>query len=569
MIMLMQKLRRHIKYVLFIALAGFAALIFFQWGANITGMKGGQETNIAKIDGIPISYTQYTRFAQSKGQELRGVSQDEIWNMMIEEIIWNKLVKKEKIAVTDKELWEIIKSNPPREIFESEYMKNENGEFDFGKYHELLRAPQSRAWLIEYEINLRRQIPREKIRSLISTFGCVSPNEDSITLAAQTVAYDISYISLPLYRARHFLQISDAEVEEYYNKNREELANKEAKILKYVFFEKAASRYDSTEAREDLEDFIARIKEGEDFLEVAREVSDDTTVVKRFVGPTGLKPYLMKVYEKLKNDEMSDIIQASRGFEVIKRIEEGLIYKVFVRIDISPTTVGEIYDKIMSFKDAAREYGFDSAAVDFDLTVHRTYPLNKENMTFPVRNKEGLVKFLSKTSITEIGGPFSSLGGYYLFALDSIIPKTYPEFEDIKSKVKGEMERERLKVIVRDRLNHIHSRLITNTSMEEAVSEDTVVVFNDRKNVTLMQIQGALGGEFAGAVAKLEQNQISSPLIVDWAGYIIRCDKKVDNPFDSTMLLTLQMKRQQRLQQITTQIFTPNKIEDNRDLFFE
>ncbi len=569
MIMLMQKLRKHIKYVLFVALAGFAALIFFQWGANITGMKRGQETNIAKIDGIPISYTQYTRFAQSREQEFRGVSHDEIWNMMIEEIIWNKLIQKEKITVTDEELWEIIKSNPPREIFESEYMKNENGEFDFGKYQELLRAPQSRAWLIEYEYSLRRQIPREKIRSLVSSFGWVSPSEDSIALAAQTVKYDISYISLPLYRARYFLQISDTEAEQYYNSNREEFASPESKILKYVFFDKKPSPYDSTEAKERLEDFIARIKEGEDFLEVAMEVSDDTVIVKRFEGASGLKPYLMKVYRNLKKGEMSGIIQASRGFEVIKRIDEGLIHKVFVRIDISPTTVGEIYDRIMSFKEAAHEYGFDSVAIDFDLTVRKTYPLSKDNMTFPVRNTEGLVKFLSKAKMGEIGGPFSSLGGYYIFTLDSIIPKTYPKFEVIKSKVKGEMEQDRLRVIVKDRLNLIHSQLVANTSMEQIIAEDTVVVLHDRKAMTLMQIQGALGGEFAGAVAKLEQNQISSPLIVDWAGYIIRCDKKLDNPFDSTMLLTLQMKRQQRLQQITTRIFTPKKIEDNRDLFFE
>ncbi|GAJ00734.1 unnamed protein product, partial [marine sediment metagenome] len=78
-----------------------------------------------------------------------------------------------------------------------------------------------------------------------------------------------------------------------------------------------------------------------------------------------------------------------------------------------------------------------------------------------------------------------------------------------------------------------------------------------------------LGHEFAGVVATLGTNQISQPLILDWAGYIIRCDLKEVNPFDSTMVTFLQMKRQARLIALTADIFTPKKIEDYRDEFFE
>ena len=567
--MLMQKLRKHIKYVLIVALVGFAALIFFQWGANVTGTGGTQKTDIAKIDGIPVSYTEYSRFIRQKEQEIKGISRDEIWSLMLEEIMWNNLIRKERIRVTDEEILAVIRNNPPREIYESEYMKGETGEFDFSKYYELLRAPQSRAWLLEYEYNLRRQIPREKLRSLMSSFGWISPFEDSLGIAAQTNKYDVSYLMMPLFRARNLLEISEEEMKEYYNENQQEFINPELRILKFVFFEKKPSHYDTLEARESIQDFINRIEEGEDFLEVAKEVSDDTVIVKSFEGKLGLKPYLMNVYNELKNGEVSDIIQAPHGFEVIKRVRKGLIYKVKIDVEVSLTTIGEIYDKVMSFKETAQEVGFDSAGVELDLQVRETYPLDKNNITFPVRNTEGLTAFLSKAKKGKIGGSFNSMGGYYLFVLDSIIPETHPTFEDIMPKIKHKMEKDRLKGIIANWLDKVHNQLISGKTMEAIASEDTLVVLREMKDVTLMQLQTSLGGEFAGAVAILSTNQISQPLVLNWAGYIVRCDRKEVNPFDSTMVTLLQMKRQARLTALTANIFAPKKIEDYRDEFFE
>jgi len=566
---MMQTLRKKTRIILFIVLAGFAALIFFQWGFNIMGIKEQKETNIAEINGTPISYREYLRFYESKKQEQRGTSSEDIWNLMIEEFMWQDLVRKERVGVNDKELWEVIKSNPPQAIYESEYMQDENGKFDFNKYYELLRSPQSRSWLLSYESDLRRQIPKEKVRSLLSTFGWVSPYEDSIEVLKQTTKYNIASLSIPIYRARGLLNLSEEDLRTYYKKNKEKFKEPERRVLKYVFFPKRPSHYDSLDARERLEDFLLRIEEGEDFLTVAREVSDDTSIVISFEGEAGLKPYLMRVYKKLKDGEVSDIIQASRAFEVIKRVRKGLVYKVRANIEVSATTRGEINDKIISFKEAVQEIGFDSAAAEIELPVSSTHAIAVENLTFPVRDKERLRKFLSKVKKGEVGGPFSSIGGYYLFTLDSMIPEHYPAFEKIKGKVEATMERELLKETVKDRLERAYEELVSGTAMEEVAARDTLLYFSYSRDINLGQIQVRYGGEVAGLVFGLEQGQISRPLMLDWAGYIVRCDKKEVSPFDSTMLTYLQMKRQVRLEQIWMKVFTPQEIKDNRDQFFE
>lgn len=566
--MLMQKLRKNIKYVFIIALAGFLLLIFFQWGANITGGQDRPQTDIAKIDGVPVSFREYIGFARAKEAENKGITGDQIWALLLEEMMWNQLIREEKIRVTDAEILAIIRNNPPREIYESEHMRNEQGEFDHNKYLELLKAPQSRAWLLEYEYNLRREVPREKLRSLLSSFGWTSPFEDSIGFALQMNRYDIAYLQMPMFRARGLLDITDDEAAQYYASHIEDFTEPEQRVLKFVFFEKKPSNYDTLEARERIEDFITRLDEGEDFLELAREVSDDTLITIDFQSSAGIKPYLMNVYETLKNGEVSGIINAPQGFEIIKRIAKGKIYKIKAEIEVSQTTIGEIYDMILSFKETAREIGFDSSAAELDLQVHQTYPLNLDNVNFPVRNTERFAEFVADVKAGEIGGPFSSLGGYYLLTLDSIIRQKKPTFEDIASKVKAALEKEKLPVIMTEYLDQAYAQITMGQSFEELASKDTMLFFRDQKDLNLAQIQMGLGGEFAGLVATLEQGQLSRPLILDWAGYIVRCDRKITVSFDSTMIMPIQMKKQSRLQELSMDLFTPKKIEDNRDDFF-
>lgn len=132
------------------------------------------------------------------------------------------------------------------------------------------------------------------------------------------------------------------------------------------------------------------------------------------------------------------------------------------------------------------------------------------------------------------------------------------------------MEKGKLKQAMAIYLDKINKQLRLGETMETVASKDSLVLFrNDLKGVGLAQIKSSYGDEFAGVVATLGPNQISPPLFTDWAGYVIRCDKKIDLPFDSTMVVLLQMKRQMRLQQLSMNLFTPQKIEDNRDEFFE
>ncbi len=570
---MMQNFRRNTRIVLFIVVAAFALLIFFQWGLDITGISGQQEVNIAVVDGIPVSYADYLRFIQEKEKEKRGIAREEIWQLMLDEVMWNNLIKKENIQVVDDEIWAIIKSNPPRAIYDSEYMKDSAGNFDYNKYLNLLRAPQSRQWLLEYEFNLRKELPREKLRSLIFTMAWSSAFEDSMIIARYSNQYDFSFLSLPLFRLKGNSEILPADLKDYYKANIKEFTYPESKVLKYVFFEKVPSKEDTTEARERLEDFLQRMKEGEDFLTVAQEVSDDTLIEKKFKNENELLPYELDVYKRLKDGGISNIILSSKGFEIIKRVNKGTIYKVQANIEVSSSTLSEISDRIESFKSSVKEMAFEEVANEFGLTVRKTYPLSTERMNFPIRNQEAFARVLGrKINPQEIIGPFSSFGGYYLFMLDSVIPSKVLSLnnENDRNIIKSKYERERLKILLKEHLDGVFTQLQSGTMFQQMAEKDTLLFFQTNiQDISLIEVENRYGQEFAGVLAGLEPKQVSSPLITDWAGYIIRCDGKKVVPPDSSMMRYIQYARQIRLQNLSQSIFTPKKIIDNRDKFFE
>ncbi len=567
---MMRTLRKNIRWVLVIALIGFAGLIFFQWGLDVTGIRQATQTDVAKIAGVTITYQDYRRFVMNREAENKDLTSDQIWAMLVEDIMWRELARREKLSVNDQEIWAIIRNNPPPEIYQSEFMQTEGGEFDWNKYNELLSSPQSLQWLYQYEMQLREALPKEKLRSLISTLAWISPFDDSLAIYGQTTNYDLSFLIVHINRLRDLVRVTDDDLKKYYDEHEEEFATPEYVILNYVFFERKPSSYDTLDAKERLEDFKLMVEEGEDFLDLAKEVSDDTTVEYSFENENLMKPYMRNVYQELENGEISGIVPAAGGFEVMKRIKAGLLYVVKARVDVSRTTIGEITDNIMSFKETAEDISFDSAAAEFGLTVRKTFPLDRKNLNFPVRNTDLLAKYLSGVKKGKLGGPFSSLGGYYVFVLDSLIPATRPSFEEAKARVRATVERQQYDGTLASYLEELYGRIRSGTPIETIAQSDTVANFQTGiSGQTIYVLRNTYGDEFAGAVAALEQGQVSAPVLTRYAGYIIRIDGKDEVPFDSTMLGLLQWKRQMRLQQITQSIFTPDEIVDNRDQFFE
>jgi peptidyl-prolyl cis-trans isomerase C len=124
------------------------------------------------------------------------------------------------------------------------------------------------------------------------------------------------------------VSVSDDDLKAYYDTHKDEFKTPEMIKARHILVkvESSASEEDKKKAKEKVEMYLKRIKDGEDFAKLASEVSDDPGS-KTKGGDLGFFPKgrMVKPFEdaafSLKPGEISGIVETQFGFHIIK-VEE-------------------------------------------------------------------------------------------------------------------------------------------------------------------------------------------------------------------------------------------------------
>jgi peptidyl-prolyl cis-trans isomerase C len=129
------------------------------------------------------------------------------------------------------------------------------------------------------------------------------------------------------------VKVSDADIEKYYNENKQEFVQPEkvkVNLIQFKLKENATSEEKSAQKKKASET-LKRLKKDEDFEKVAKEVSEDERT-KNNGGNTGFfskgkrsNTYGPKVEDaafSMKEGQISDIIEEKNGFYIIKVAEK-------------------------------------------------------------------------------------------------------------------------------------------------------------------------------------------------------------------------------------------------------
>jgi foldase protein PrsA len=113
------------------------------------------------------------------------------------------------------------------------------------------------------------------------------------------------------------ISVTDAEVKEYYEKNKNS----------FLHPVEITARHILVPTRAIAEQVMARLKKGEDFAKIAKEVSTDPVSSSRGgeIGPFklgDLVPEFEKAVFPLKIGKISDIVETQFGFHIIQKIKE-------------------------------------------------------------------------------------------------------------------------------------------------------------------------------------------------------------------------------------------------------
>ncbi len=124
------------------------------------------------------------------------------------------------------------------------------------------------------------------------------------------------------------IMITEEEIGEYYQQNRENYEGKEAVRLKQILliFPRGADEKVKTNLRAEVDAILARLQKGESFDVIASRYSQGPAAAAGgdigFVEKGSMQPVVDSAAFSLKKDELSGVIESSIGFHIIKVIDK-------------------------------------------------------------------------------------------------------------------------------------------------------------------------------------------------------------------------------------------------------
>jgi len=360
---------KHLKWVLLLVVASFILTIFAVWGGGV-GNRGSQLDNAvwaARVNGAVISVQAFQREArnlEATYRQILGAQYDQqrafikLGRMAIDSLVDRELLAREArkagLRVSGQEVAEAIMKEPTFQ---------QNGAFiGRERYEKLFHANQ--ASLEQYEEEVKQGLLLSKLRSLIQDSVSVSDTEVSEAYVRQNEKVTAQYLLFDPGRMPPFTP-TDPMVEDFYHRHIADYLSGEGRSGRYVLFDSRdiASRIDVPEsdvrseylqnlktlftvpekrrashilikipqgasaeqvraAEDKIQKALARIRGGEDFAKVAREVSEDSSAgaggdLNYFTEDQMVREFAAAAWS-LHVGQVSGLVRSPFGFHIIR-----------------------------------------------------------------------------------------------------------------------------------------------------------------------------------------------------------------------------------------------------------
>ncbi|MGK7392829.1 MAG: SurA N-terminal domain-containing protein [Candidatus Cyclobacteriaceae bacterium M2_1C_046] len=317
-----------------IAILSFILMDFMGPGSTF----GGNDNEIGEIAGHNIALQEF----QAKVQEMENqfmmatnrqpterdmtTIREQAWEMLINEYAVEKQYKKAGVTVTEEEMWDRVQGQNIDPGIRQSFTNPETGEFDRQMFLQYLQTIQQQPPQVQvqwnlYKQNLRPARERMKYENLILKTDYVTTAEAMREYQAQNNVADVKYLYVP-YSAvpDSAVHVTESDIEEYYEKNKEEFKTKGSKSIKYVSFPIFASAEDSAMVREEMIDIYRDFKATEDDSLYAA-VNTDAVNFYRTYKPGTLPANLQAAIDTMEQGEIAGPFFEGNRYKIIKLTE--------------------------------------------------------------------------------------------------------------------------------------------------------------------------------------------------------------------------------------------------------
>lgn len=360
----LRKRKRNWIIIFFLGLI-IVAFALFYGGSNRLGDKSSAE--VAEVNGETISQREfalnYQRAVERYRQMLKGqLTEDMIKGLnikgnLVEELIQKKLIMQEArslgLTASDDDVAAHLAKMPEFQIagrfnkehylkileanrlFPAQFEEEQREQLTLNRlYSVILDSVQ----VNETEVRERYRLEHEKInlnyiKLALGDFASqIKLNEDDIKnfyernkeSLKEPLKLQVEYLSYPFDKYAAAAQVSDKEVEEYFQANQNDKFRKPKEIkVRYISLRVKAEADEKQKqaVRERAERILKEARGGKDFTQLAKQESDDPSAAKG--GDLGwmtlgqLPPQLAPIFQ-LEKGQVSGVIETPMGFQIVK-----------------------------------------------------------------------------------------------------------------------------------------------------------------------------------------------------------------------------------------------------------
>ena len=581
---LMKSLRDSTKYVMFLLLFSFGALIFLEWGMDYAGSAVSGQENVGVVNGQPIRYqdirSEYDQLIEMERQQ-RGGEIDEftsrrlvrqVWDRRVSFMLQQQQVEKHNITISDAELIEAIRENPP-DFVQQQEMFQTDGTFDKAKYLAALNNPNVQGWDL-LELQFRAMLPQQKLINRITSLARVTDLEVRNTYLAQNERVRVKYLFFdPNEFAEDSLSVTDGELRAYYDDNKDDFEQDVRTRITYVKLEKKPSQTDEDRVKRQINDLYQRLQDGEDFEKLARDFSEDGSAENG--GDLGFfgAGMMVKEFEETAfatgRGETAAPVKTMFGWHIIKvedRKRENNELQVQARHILLKTTIGqqtlrELDKKATDLLEGARENGLEAAAAGFpedSLEVLDTGYFNQRDDGFIPRIGYliGASTFASKENVGIHSEVLENDTGYHILYIADRKDKGIQPFDEVETTVRAQVETDKRKELARQKAESTVNNL-AGGSLDDLKGDGSIQIQEPEpfaRNAFIPGIGQDL--EFVTAAFTLESvGQMSEIVECSRGYYLLQLEEKF--PIDEAMFdAQKEPLKQQLLLQEQNQIYT-------------
>ena len=550
-------MRSAAKYIWIIMFVAFVGGFLLAETSGLLGRSGpSTSTVVAKVNGDAIPYLLWQNAAASMAQtqeqqSLRGLSMDErrqideqAFNNLVNERLLQQEYDRRGIRVTDAEIVEAAKYQPPPQFLQSAELQTD-GQFDPAKYQRFLASPSARqqGLLAQLEGYYRTELPKEKLFTQVA--GDVFVTETRLWQIWKD-GHDSAWVSFvqmsPTVTKEMKAAVTDAEIQKYYDEHKPEYDRRGRATLSIVEISRRPSGADSLATLKKVQVLREEIAKGAKFEEVAKRESDDSVSGKDGgkLGK-GAKGRFVKAFEdaayKLTAGELSQPVPTQFGFHLI-RVDERKgdtltlhhILKLIHQSDSAATATDKKADQLAKIGAGADTPAkFDSAAKGLGLLVSRIEVREGEPAQYLGRAVPSASAWaFSGARIGESSDLFDDEQAYDLVRLDSLQQSGVQPLAVVKEDVRETVARQKALDALLPKAKALSDAAATS-ALEAAAKAQGLSVQKEgpfSRNTTVMSL--GVVSEAIGAAFGTPVGSVGAPVRTESSVYVLRPDKRVE-----------------------------------------